>query len=194
MARNIAIKARTDQFDELLERAEELTADTPISFRQHEFFYDVPAGRLKLCQFDCGTPAELIFYRRDERDAQKSLYYSRSPVTNPDAMHVLLEQALTTRGIVSKERHVFYTGRTRIHLDRVDGLGDFVELEVLLEDDEDEMVGEAEAHAILEKLGIAQSDVVPFAYVDLLRSTVPERRITAQCRPRPGARLEKSAP
>jgi predicted adenylyl cyclase CyaB len=173
MARNIAIKARTDQFDELFERAEELTADTPLSFRQHDFFYDVPAGRLKLCQFDCGTPAELIFYRHDELDAPKSLHYSRSPITNPGAMHVLLEQALTTRGIVSKERHVFSLGRTRIHLDRVDGLGDFVELEVLLADDDDEMVGEAEAHALLEKLGVAQSDVVPVAYVDLLKSPVP---------------------
>ena len=173
MARNIAIKARTDRFDELFERAEELTADTPLSFRQHEFFYDVPAGRLKLCQFDCGTPAELIFYRHDERDAPKSLYYSRSPVTNPDAMHVLLAQALTTRGIVSKERHVFNTGRTRIHLDRVDGMGDFVELEVLLADDDDEMVGEAEAHALLKKLGVAQSDVVPVAYVDLLNPQCP---------------------
>src|SRR5260370_18933598 len=126
MAFVITIKARTNQFDELFERATGLTAEAPLYFRQQEFFYDVPAGRLTLCQFDDGTSAELIFYRNDGCDVPKGLYYSRSPVTNPEAMHVLLAQALTTRGIVSKERHVFNAGRARIHLDRVDGLGDFV--------------------------------------------------------------------
>ena len=110
----------------------QLAPDAPLIFRQQDFFYDVPRGRLKLRQFDDGTPAELIFYQRDDRDGPKASYYTRSPVTNPEAMHALLATALTTRGIVTKERHVYLTGRTRIHLDRVDGLGDFVELEVVL--------------------------------------------------------------
>jgi predicted adenylyl cyclase CyaB len=83
-------------------------------------------------------------------------------------MHTLLAQALTTRGIVSKERHVYLVGRTRIHLDRVDGLGDFIELEVLLGQDDDEAAGEQEAHDMFARLGVAQNDLVPVAYVDLL--------------------------
>jgi adenylate cyclase class IV len=59
-------------------------------------------------------------------------------------------------------------GRTRIHLDRVDGLGDFVELEVVLAPDEDEETGTAEAHALLDRLGVQHADLVPVAYVDLL--------------------------
>ncbi len=104
-------------------------------YRQQDFFYDVPNGRLKLRQFDDNTPAELIFCQRDDRDGPKVSfsYYSRNPVTNPEAMHALLAQALNTRGgIVNKERHLYIVGRQRIHLDRVDGLGDFIELEVLL--------------------------------------------------------------
>ncbi|VXC57566.1 Adenylate cyclase [Burkholderia sp. 8Y] len=170
MARNIEIKARAHQFDQLRERAAALATDAPLVFRQQDFFYDVPTGRLKLRQFDDGTPSELIFYQRDDRDGPKVSYYSRSPVTNPEAMHALLAQALSTRGIVSKERHVFLVGRTRIHLDRVDGLGDFVELEVLLGQDDDEAGGEAEAHAMFERLGVGQADLVPVAYVDLLNA------------------------
>ncbi|WP_244847546.1 MULTISPECIES: class IV adenylate cyclase [unclassified Caballeronia] len=170
MARNIEIKARAHQFDQLRERAAALATDAPLVFRQQDFFYDVPTGRLKLRQFDDGTPSELIFYQRDDRDGPKVSYYSRSPVTNPEAMHALLAQALTTRGIVSKERHVFLVGRTRIHLDRVDGLGDFVELEVLLGQDDDEAGGEAEAHAMFERLGVGAADLVPLAYVDLLNA------------------------
>ncbi|EKS69206.1 MULTISPECIES: class IV adenylate cyclase [Caballeronia] len=168
MARNIEIKARAHQFDALRERAAALAPDAPLVFRQQDFFYDVPTGRLKLRQFDDGTPSELIFYQRDDRDGPKVSYYTRSPVTNPEAMHALLAQALTTRGIVSKERHVFLVGRTRIHLDRVDGLGDFIELEVVLGQDDDEAGGEEEAHAMFARLGVAQTDLVPLAYVDLL--------------------------
>ncbi|SAL59331.1 adenylate cyclase [Caballeronia terrestris] len=168
MARNIEIKARAHHFDTLRERAASLATDAPLIFRQQDFFYDVPTGRLKLRQFDDGTPSELIFYQRDDRDGPKVSYYSRSPVTNPEAMHALLAQALTTRGIVTKERHVYLVGRTRIHLDRVDGLGDFIELEVLLAQDDDEAGGEKEAHEMFTRLGVSQSDLVPVAYVDML--------------------------
>ncbi|MEZ2350789.1 class IV adenylate cyclase [Caballeronia sp. RCC_10] len=178
MARNIEIKARAHRFDELRERASALATDAPLVFRQQDFFYDVPTGRLKLRQFDDGTPSELIFYQRDDRDGPKVSYYSRSPVTNAEAMHALLAQALTTRGIVSKERHVYLVGRTRIHLDRVDGLGDFVELEVVLGQDDEEAGGHQEAHDMFARLGVAQADLVPLAYVDLLnpaQAASPER-------------------
>ncbi|CAB3760691.1 class IV adenylate cyclase [Paraburkholderia solisilvae] len=168
MARNIEIKARAPQFDLLRERAAALSPDAPLIFRQHDSFYDVPRGRLKLRQFDDGTPAELIFYQRDDRDGPKVSYYTRSPVTNPEAMHALLATALTTRCLISKERHVYLVGRTRIHLDRVDGLGDFIELEVVLAQDDDEEGGEAEAHEMFRKLGVPESDLVAVAYVDLL--------------------------
>jgi len=168
MARNIEIKARAHQFDQLLARAAALATEPPLIYRQQDFFYDVPNGRLKLRQFDDNTPAELIFYQRDDRDGPKVSYYSRSPVTNPEAMHTLLAQALDTRGIVNKERHVYIVGRTRINLDRVDGLGDFIELEVLLAEDDDEAGGEKEAEEWFARLGVASSDLVPVAYVDLL--------------------------
>jgi predicted adenylyl cyclase CyaB len=168
MARNIEIKARAQQFEQLRSRAAELSPEAPLFFRQRDCFYDVPRGRLKLRQFEDGTPAELIFYQRDERDGPKVSYYTRSPVTNPEAMHALLATALTTRGIVTKERHVYLAGRTRIHLDRVDGLGDFVELEVVLAPEDDEQGGEAEAHEVFSKLGVAKSDLVAMAYVDML--------------------------
>ncbi|WP_116135778.1 class IV adenylate cyclase [Trinickia diaoshuihuensis] len=175
MARNIELKAHARAFEELRERAAALSDDAPLIFRQQDFFYDVPRGRLKLRQFDDGTPAELIFYQRDDRDGPKASYYSRSPVTNADAMHALLAQALTTRGIVTKERHVYLAGRTRIHLDRVDGLGDFVELEVVLAPDDDEEDGAAEAHALFAKLGVSQADLVAVAYVDLLNEGLGKR-------------------
>ncbi|HZZ09450.1 MAG TPA: adenylate cyclase, partial [Paraburkholderia sp.] len=57
MARNIEIKARAQHFEQLRERAAQIAPDAPLIFRQQDFFYDVPRGRLKLRQFDDGTPA-----------------------------------------------------------------------------------------------------------------------------------------
>ena len=70
--------------------------------------------------------------------------------------------------MVRKVRHLYLVGRTRIHLDRVEGLGDFLELEVVLAERDSIGDGEAEAHQLMGPLGVTPEDLVPDAYVDLL--------------------------
>ena len=71
-------------------------------------------------------------------------------------------------GRVKKRRTLFLVGRTRIHLDAVQGLGEFLELEVVLASDEQVESGVEEAHRLLERLGVQQSQLIDVAYVDLL--------------------------
>ncbi|WP_158904761.1 class IV adenylate cyclase [Burkholderia sp. L27(2015)] len=170
MARNIEIKARIDNYDELVERAAAMAEHPPLSYRQHDTFYEVPSGRLKLRRFDDGSPAELIFYQRDDADGPKVSFYMRSPVTNVEATQALFAAALKIRGNVSKERLVYLVDRSRIQLDRVEGLGDFVEIEVVLAQDDDEATGEKEAFKMFEKLGIPSESFVPGSYIDLLNA------------------------
>lgn len=59
-------------------------------------------------------------------------------------------------------------GRTRVHLDRVEGLGDFLELEVGLADDEPAQSGVEVAHELMAQLGLDQSRLIEGAYIDLL--------------------------
>ena len=59
-------------------------------------------------------------------------------------------------------------GRTRVHLDRVDGLGQFLELEVVLENQETSASGTAVAQELMADLGIEPSQLVEGAYIDLL--------------------------
>lgn len=61
-------------------------------------------------------------------------------------------------------------GKTRIHLDRVEGLGDFLELEVVLAEGEDPDVAKVEADSLLERLGISHEQFVEGAYIDLFHS------------------------
>jgi predicted adenylyl cyclase CyaB len=78
---------------------------------------------------------------------------------------------LPVRGVVVKRREVIIVGRTRIHLDEVRHLGSFLELEVVLRDDEPAEAGEREARRLLETLGIATSSLISGAYIDLLERT-----------------------
>lgn len=71
-------------------------------------------------------------------------------------------------GRVVKDRTLFQVGRTRIHLDRVHELGEFIELEVALRDHEPHAVGVSEAHELMARLGVSAAQLVEGAYVDLL--------------------------
>ncbi|RKP58502.1 class IV adenylate cyclase [Pararobbsia silviterrae] len=168
MARNIEIKAHARDYDGLRERAAALADQAPMHYRQEDTFFEIRSGRLKLRRFDDGQRAELIFYQRDDRDGPKVSYYQKSPVSDADAMLALLAAALKVRTIVQKERTVYLVGRTRIHLDNVDNLGAFLELEVVLKQDEDEEAGYREAREMFEKLGVSERDLVPMSYADLL--------------------------
>jgi adenylate cyclase class IV len=55
-----------------------------------------------------------------------------------------------------------------VHLDRVEDLGDFLELEVVLSDGEPPEPGIDEAHGLMAALGVAPAQLVEGAYVDLL--------------------------
>jgi adenylate cyclase class IV len=69
---------------------------------------------------------------------------------------------------VRKRRSVVMVGRTRVHLDAVEGLGDFMELEVVLRDGEPDVDGAAEAESLMQALGLAGAPRVAGAYLDLL--------------------------
>jgi adenylate cyclase class IV len=168
MPRNIEIKARADAgIEALLPRARALADGPPQAIAQDDTFFPCANGRLKLRDFGDGT-GELIQYERADATGPKTSTYVRSPTTSPQTLREALTRALGQIGRVRKQRTLLLAGRTRIHLDRVEGLGDFVELEVVLADDEAESEGLAEAHRLMQALGIAPGELLAGAYLDLL--------------------------
>jgi predicted adenylyl cyclase CyaB len=167
VARNVEIKARVDNIDALLPRAHALAGGEPQHLAQDDTFFNVPHGRLKLRQFGDGS-AELIHYHRPDTREAKLSDYVRTPVAEPASLRAALERALGSRGRVIKQRLVLLVGATRIHLDRVEGLGEFIELEVVLRDEQSEREGVATADALMRELGLAQAPRIAGAYLDLL--------------------------
>ena len=170
MARNIEIKARIASVEDFLPRARALADAAPVAIEQHDTFYGVARGRLKLRRFGDGS-AELIHYHRADVVDAKASDYVRVPVADPDALHRALDRACGATGEVRKRRLLLLVGQTRIHLDRVVGLGDFMELEVVLRDGQSDADGSAAAEALMRELGLAEAPRIAGAYADLPGST-----------------------
>jgi predicted adenylyl cyclase CyaB len=167
MPRNIEIKARIDSVETFALRIAAIADNGPVEILQDDTFFRCDGGRLKLRTLGCGA-GELIFYRRQVGHGPKESYFLRSRVAEPQRMIEVLSASYGIVGQVKKIRQLFTLGRSRIHLDRVKDLGDFIEIEVALDDDELFDVGVQDAEQLMARLGVMASQLVDAAYVDLL--------------------------
>ena len=169
VARNIEIKARIESVEALIPKAAALAGQGPREILQDDTFFACKSGRLKLRAFSA-TEGQLIFYRRPDQAGPKESFYVISPTSSPDTLREALTLAYGQTGRVRKKRLLFLADRTRIHLDIVENLGHFLELEVVLREHEGSQAGVKIAHELLDKLGISSSQLIEEAYVDLLNA------------------------
>jgi predicted adenylyl cyclase CyaB len=165
---NIEIKARVNDPEELARRAKDLSGGDPEILRQEDVFFETPRGRLKLRTIT-GAQSELIAYSRPDRDGPTTSSYVVTQVVDPRGVREALSSTLGESGVVRKTRYLSLVGRTRVHVDDVEGLGWFMELEVVLRHGEDPTVGEGEARRLMTALGVVDDDLVDCSYVDLLK-------------------------
>jgi predicted adenylyl cyclase CyaB len=167
MARNVEIKARIESVAALTPRVAELATEGPIEIAQDDTFFNCVTGRLKLRAFS-NDLGELIFYRRANQTGPKESFYIRSPTSSPETLRESLSLAYGQIGRIRKYRTLFLVGRTRVHLDRVESLGHFLELEVVLADDESTDAGVREARELMDLLGVRPEQLIEGAYLDLM--------------------------
>ena len=134
---------------------------------QDDTFFVIPKGRLKL-RVLAPDRAQLVYYERPNQDGPKRSDYFIFNTNDPENLKTALSLALGIRGVVRKTRYLYMVGQTRVHLDDVEGLGQFMELEVVLRDDQSDAEGQAIANDLMKKLGIEPTDLIEGAYMDLL--------------------------
>jgi adenylate cyclase class IV len=167
MPRNIEIKASVGDLAPVEARARAIATRGPEDLVQDDTFFACSRGRLKLREFDAGH-GELIHYRRGDGAGPKVSDYSIAPTAAPRELRETLARAFGILGRVAKRRRVYLVDRTRIHLDNVEGLGMFIELEVVLAEAESLQDGEAVAGSLMKQLGIGEDQLVTGAYLDLI--------------------------
>ena len=164
---NIEIKARVDSIEKLLPVVASLADAGPEHVVQDDTFFSCPNGRLKLRVLRAGYGV-LIYYRRADELGPKPSFYVHSETSDPDGLRSVLTDAYGEVGRVRKHRMVFQVGQTRVHLDRVDGLGEFLELEVTVGDTLEPDAAVSEARRLVAAFGIEDGALVKGAYLDLL--------------------------
>lgn len=169
MNRNVEIKARVASREAIERQARDLAGEGPVTLVQEDTFFVCPRGRLKLRRLGA-TEGELIYYERPDSAEPKESRYAVCRTPDPERLAATLSLALGVRGVVRKSRTLYLVGPTRIHLDSVEGLGDFVELEVVLRPDQSASDGAAIARDLMARLGISCDQLVREAYIDLLEA------------------------
>ena len=124
MKRNVEIKAAVTDLAAIEKKVVELADKGPMVLEQEDVFFHCSHGRLKLRRV--GKRAELIAYERPDAAGPKQSRYVVYPTNDPDGLQNVLSLAPGIRGVVRKHRTLYLIGPTRVHLDRVGGLGDFV--------------------------------------------------------------------
>jgi predicted adenylyl cyclase CyaB len=170
MAANVEIKARLADRAAVERRVHTLAGGAPPTLlRQVDTFFHAPRGRLKLRELDAAQ-GELIAYERPDAPGPKRSEYRIARTSAPAELRETLAAALGVVGVVRKTRTLYLVGQTRVHLDEVEGLGPFLELEVVLAPGESAADGERIARDLMGRLGVRPDDLVSGAYLDLLRA------------------------
>jgi cytidine deaminase len=163
--RNIELKARDAQPERTLELALALGAEDRGEIAQTDTYFSRARGRLKLREQEPGE-AELIQYRRADASAARESEYRRVPAADAPALRAALDAALGTLVVVTKRRRLLLHENVRIHLDEVEGLGSFVELEGVLGPGGSPRSEQKKVEALRTQLEIGELE--PRSYSDLL--------------------------
>lgn len=169
MPANIEIKARVPDFEALRERAEALSDTSCEIISQEDTFFNTQKGRLKLRVLSPEL-AWLIYYERPDVEGPKRSDYHLAESRDPENLKRALSLALGVRGVVRKTRYLYMVGQTRVHLDDVEDLGHFMELEVVMRDGQSDEDGQTIANDLMARLGVRAGDLLDQAYMDLIEA------------------------
>lgn len=166
--RNLELKVRDADPERSLRACEHLRAEDKGTLLQEDTYFDAPRGRLKLRRED-GAPARLIAYERSDLPGQRESRYRLVEIGDALELEEALAGALGIAAVVSKERRLFLFEGVRVHLDRVDGLGSFIELEGVAAPGERDLARlEPPLARLRSSLGIDEADLIGESYCDLL--------------------------
>lgn len=169
MAENIEFKAKINNYSLMYQSVAQLTKVNPTVLLQKDIFYKAHFGRLKLRSI-YNTEHELIFYLRPNKEGPKYSKYIRIRINNQSLVDSILTKTLGQLVVVKKQRNLFLLDNIRFHLDRVDNLGVFLEIEYILSPMESRKTALGTVNNLIQKLQIQKNMLVDHSYAELLLS------------------------
>ncbi len=189
---NFEFKARLHDLQQVQSVMQQRRVELFSVMLQTDTYFRVPHGRLKLREISFlptseamqtlpSPRSELIFYQRPDHAEVKRSDYLIAPVVSADALRAVLDASLGARVVVKKRRALYLLGyrerpydpqapHIRVHLDQVEDLRNFVEIEAIVGEGITFEQAESEAQSLLEKFGVQKNDLITGSYADLLEN------------------------
>ena len=164
---NIEIKARTERTDEIRQFLLEKNAEFKGVDEQTDTYFNVPNGRLKLRQGNIEN--NLILYNRPDKSGPKQSDFDLVKIEEGEGFKELLAKAIGVKVVVKKRREIYYIDNVKFHLDSLEGLGNFVEIEA---SNKAHKIGVEQLHEqcayYLKEFKIKDEDLIDRSYSDMI--------------------------
>lgn len=165
---NVEIKARCPDPDKIRRLLAEKGALYKGLDHQIDTYFNVVNGRLKLRQGSIEN--NLIYYQRANMAGPKTSHIDLFPVhEKAEILKSILIETLGIRWTVDKQREIYFIGNVKFHIDRVKGLGNFVEIEAI---DSDGSIPESRLREqcgyYMNYLDIQAADLLTHSYSDMI--------------------------
>lgn len=166
MAQNLELKVKVDSHIKIIELLKSVNAQSKGVLNQKDIYYKWNKGLLKL-RVQNGS-YQLIKYIRDENASDRFSNYDLLELSGNDA-EKYLSDILDVEAIVEKKRDLYIYKNTRIHLDSVKILGEFLELETVVVSDDQNV--QAEFDEVVKILALNLDLQIRCSYRDLILNT-----------------------
>ena len=166
--RNLEIKARLLDYGAARRQIQQIATERIGHQVQTDTYFHCRQGRLKLREIT-GRQAQLIWYDRPDTAEPKASRYHLAEIHDPETVKAALGAGVGVRCTVKKRREIFLYRHVRIHLDQVYQLGDFLELEAVMQpdmvlDDAERLLAD-----LMEQIGIGPDQLLQSSYGEMLR-------------------------
>jgi predicted adenylyl cyclase CyaB len=167
---NVEIKARTGNAAAIRQYLLNNHAVCKGTDHQTDTYFIVPHGRLKLRQGNIEN--NLIYYERNDQPGPKQSDFQLTPVADGASLKALLTKALGVKVVVAKKREIWFIDNVKFHIDALEGLGDFVEIEAGNKTaDVPVATLHEQCNRYMQAFGIREEDLVFNSYSDMLLSS-----------------------
>lgn len=135
---------------------------------QKDTYFNVANGRLKLRQGNIEN--NLIYYERSNTAEPKPSYFQLYPVNESNVLLDMLSHAVGKKVVVEKKRKIYFIDNVKFHIDEVEGLGYFVEIEAsnLMHPTKTEAELNEQCNYYMNALKINREDLIHVSYSDML--------------------------
>lgn len=136
---------------------------------QIDTYFNVNAGRLKLREGNIEN--SLIHYKRENKAGAKESDVMLYKSLNNKILKEVLISAVGVLVVVDKKREIYFIDNVKFHLDKVETLGSFIEIEAIGNEDANKEELMKQCKYYLKLFKVDEKDLVAVSYSDMIQAT-----------------------